>query len=86
MVELGLTPLQAITAGTKHGAMACKMLKDIGTVEAGKYGDLVVLDESPIANIRNIRKQRLVMKEGHIIEVDRLPQKPILYRPPRGSN
>jgi imidazolonepropionase-like amidohydrolase len=85
MVELGMTPLQAITAGTKHGAMACKMLKDLGTVEAGKYADLVLLDANPIANIRNIRAQRLVMKEGRIIEVDRLPQKPILYRPAGGS-
>jgi imidazolonepropionase-like amidohydrolase len=86
MVELGLTPLQAITAGTKHGAVACKMLKDVGTVEAGKYADLVLLDANPIADIHNIRKQRLVMKEGRIIDVDRLPQKPILYRPARVSN
>jgi imidazolonepropionase-like amidohydrolase len=86
MVELGLTPLQAITAGTKHGAIACKMLKDFGTVEAGKYADLVLLDANPIADIHNIRKQRVVMKEGRIVDVDRLPQKPILYRPARVSN
>jgi imidazolonepropionase-like amidohydrolase len=86
MVELGMTPLQAITAATKNGALASKRLNDIGTIEAGKLADLVLLDESPIANIRNVRKQRMVMKEGRIIDVQALPEKPVLYRPPPHSN
>jgi imidazolonepropionase-like amidohydrolase len=80
MVELGMAPAQAIVAGTKHGAMACRGLKDFGTLEVGKLADLVLLDENPLANIRNIRKQRMVMKEGQIVDVDKLPDSPVLYR------
>jgi imidazolonepropionase-like amidohydrolase len=80
MVELGMTPLQAISAGTRNGAMAANGLRDFGTVEAGKSADLVLLDESPVVEIRNIRKQRLVMKEGRIFEPQTLPETPVLYR------
>jgi imidazolonepropionase-like amidohydrolase len=86
MVELGMTPLQAITAGTRNGAMAANRLRDFGTVEAGKFADLVVLDESPLTQIRNIRKQRLVMKEGRIFDPQTLPETPILFRKPVKSS
>ena len=63
-VELGMTPSQAIVAGTKNGALACRMEKDLGTVEVGKLADLVLLDADPLADISNIRKVRLVSKKA----------------------
>jgi imidazolonepropionase-like amidohydrolase len=73
LVELGMTPAQAITAGTKNGALACKRAADFGTIEAGKLADLVVLDADPLADIRNIRKVWTVFKEGRKIEIESLP-------------
>jgi imidazolonepropionase-like amidohydrolase len=73
LVELGMTPLQAITAATKHGAMASKHLDRYGTLETGKAADLLVLGADPVANIGNIRKLELVMKDGRIIDRDALP-------------
>jgi len=73
LVELGMTPLQAITAGTKNGALASKALKDYGTIEVGKSADLLLLGADPIADIRNIRKLELVMKSGEVIEHAALP-------------
>jgi imidazolonepropionase-like amidohydrolase len=81
LVELGMTPAQAIVASTKNGAIASQGLKDYGTLEAGKYADLLVLDADPLANISNIRKLSLVMKEGMVIDRNRLPEKPVWTKP-----
>ena len=82
LVELGMTPSQAIVAATKNGALACRMTKDLGTVETGKLADLLILDADPLANIANIRKLRTVIKEGRVVDPAKLPENPIWYRPP----
>ena len=79
LVELGMTPLQAITAGTRNGAIACKGLSEFGTVEVGKAADLVLLSANPLRNISNIRKQELVMARGKIIDTEALPRQKIFY-------
>jgi imidazolonepropionase-like amidohydrolase len=80
LVELGMTTSQAIVAATKNGAIASQGLKDFGTLEVGKLADLVVLDADPLADIHNIRKLSLVMRDGRIIDRDRLPEKPLWTR------
>jgi len=73
LVELGMTPMQAITAGTKNGAIASKALKDYGTIEVGKAADILLLGADPLADIRNIRKLDMVMKGGVVIDHKALP-------------
>jgi imidazolonepropionase-like amidohydrolase len=73
LVELGMTPMQAITAGTKNGALASKALKDYGTIEVGKSADILLLGDDPLADIRNIRKLDLVMSAGAVVDVGSLP-------------
>jgi imidazolonepropionase-like amidohydrolase len=80
LVELGMTPAAALVAATKNGAIASQALKDYGTLEAGKLADIVLLDADPLADIKNIRKLHLVMKEGAVIDRDKLPEKPVWYR------
>ena len=80
LVELGMTPSQAIVAATKNGAIASQGLKDFGTLEVGKLADLIVLDADPLADIHNIRKLSLVMRDGRIIDRDKLPEKPVWTR------
>jgi imidazolonepropionase-like amidohydrolase len=84
-VELGMTTLQAITAGTKNGAIACKMQKDLGTIEIGKLADVVVLDADPVADIHNIRKVNRIVKDGRVIEPASLPTSPVWYKPSRSN-
>jgi imidazolonepropionase-like amidohydrolase len=81
LVELGMTPAQAIVSATRNGAAACRAQAELGTIEVGKLADLVLLDADPLADIRNIRKLRAVMKEGRLVDLARLPEKPIYYRP-----
>jgi imidazolonepropionase-like amidohydrolase len=54
MVKAGLTPMQAIVAATGSAAEFLQA-KDLGTLEAGKWADLVVLERDPLADISNSR-------------------------------
>lgn len=54
LVEAGLTPMQVIQSATKNSAEYLKA-KDLGTLEKSKWADLLVLDKSPLENIRNSR-------------------------------
>jgi len=85
LVELGMTPAQAIVAGTKNGALACKA-SDFGTIEAGKLADLLVLAADPLVDIKNLRTVVTVMKDGRVIDRDRLPEKRVLSRAPAGGS
>jgi len=81
LVELGMTTSQAIVAATKNGAIASQGLKDFGTIEAGKLADILMLDADPLADIHNIRKLSLVMRDGRVIDRDRLPERPVWTKP-----
>ncbi len=73
MVQAGLKPIEAITCATKVGAEACYLGTKTGTIEKGKWADLIVVDGDPIINIKILQdksKIRLVMKEGNV-EVNR---------------
>jgi imidazolonepropionase-like amidohydrolase len=73
LVELGMTPSQAIVAATRNGAMAARGLKDFGTLEAGKLADIVLLAADPLADIGNLRKVAAVIKDGRAVDRARLP-------------
>jgi imidazolonepropionase-like amidohydrolase len=80
LVELGMTPAQAIVAATKNGAVASRGLSEFGTIEAGKRADLLVLDANPLADIGNLRKLSIVMRNGAAIDRERLPAARVLSR------
>lgn len=80
LVELGMTPAQAIVAGTRNGALASRGLAEFGTLEAGKRADLLVLDADPLADIRNLRKLSVVMRDGKVVDRERLPAGRVLSR------
>ena len=81
LVELGMTPLQAITAATKNGALAMRMQDKLGTVENGKIADLLLLGGDPLVDIKNVRKLAMVMKDGAVIDFAKLPLRPVFYKP-----
>jgi imidazolonepropionase-like amidohydrolase len=63
----GLTPLEALTAGTMGGARAIGVETRIGSVEVGKDADLVLLEADPTADIRNTRRIVGVIQGGRRI-------------------
>ena len=60
----GFTPLEAIKIATQNGAVALGFDKTIGTIEAGKSADLLIIDGDPSKNISDIRKVLFVFKNG----------------------
>jgi imidazolonepropionase-like amidohydrolase len=64
MVEAGLTPMQAIVAATGSAARFLGS-KELGTLEPGRWADLIVLDRNPLQDIRNTRSIRNVYIAGN---------------------
>jgi Tol biopolymer transport system component len=68
----GLTPHETLKVVTIFGAEAIGLQQDVGSLEAGKLADLLVLDRNPLENIKNTNSIRYVMKNGEIYEGDTL--------------
>jgi imidazolonepropionase-like amidohydrolase len=62
--QAGFTPLEAIQAATLVPAQVMGIDREVGTVEAGKRADLILLDANPLEDIHNIRTVRFVVANG----------------------
>jgi len=68
----GLTPHETLQVITMHSAEAIGLQQDVGSLEAGKMADLLVLDRNPLENIKHTNSIRYVMKNGELYEADTL--------------
>jgi hypothetical protein len=68
LVQAGLTPLKAITAGTANAAVALGAESEVGTIAVGRIADLVILDADPLEDIRNTRHIWQVIRGGAIVD------------------
>ncbi len=64
LVKAGINPLNVIKIATSNGAEALGILDDVGTIEAGKQADMIILNANPIRNIRNIGAIEGVVEDG----------------------
>jgi imidazolonepropionase-like amidohydrolase len=64
LVKAGINPLNVIKIATSNGAEALGILDDVGTIEAGKQADMIILNANPIRNIRNIEAIEGVIEDG----------------------
>jgi imidazolonepropionase-like amidohydrolase len=67
-VEAGLTPMQAIQAGTINVAKAFGKDKDFGTVEPGKVADIIAIDGDPLKDIWAVQNVKLVVLGGKVVD------------------
>ena len=68
----GLTPHETLRVATMFGAEALGLQKDLGSVDAGKLADLIVLDKNPLVDIHNTLAIRYVMKNGELCDGETL--------------
>jgi imidazolonepropionase-like amidohydrolase len=71
MADAGLGPDRALYAGTLGPARWLGADADLGTVEAGKYADLIAMDRDPLAATSAFRGVRWVMRGGRVVRDDR---------------
>jgi imidazolonepropionase-like amidohydrolase len=68
LVRGGMTPLQVLQAATMNGAELIGMTKDIGTIEAGKFADIIAVKADPLRDISAMEQVAFVMKGGAVIK------------------
>jgi imidazolonepropionase-like amidohydrolase len=81
MAERGLSPMEILLSATRNVARAYHKLDEFGTLERGKAADLVILDADPMRDIDNLEKIFLVIKDGRVIDRDKLPLKKVVELP-----
>lgn len=66
MVKYGMTPAEAIRAATASAAELIGRAKDVGSLEAGKYADMIAVTGDPLADVRVLEHVPWVMKGGRV--------------------
>ena len=64
MVEMGMSPMEAILASTRYGAEAIGKQSTLGTIEPGKIADVIVVAGDPLKDMRAMRNVAVVIKDG----------------------
>jgi len=68
MAKAGLTPAKVLASATRDAARCMKLDREVGTLEANKWGDFVVLDADPLADISNVKKISAVYIAGNAVQ------------------
>lgn len=68
MVKLGLTPLQAIQSATINDADLLGWSDKVGTIEPGKWADIIAVDGDPLADVTTLERVKFVMKGGDVVK------------------
>jgi len=67
MVEAGMSPMEAIMAGTRNAADNLGKANELGTIEPRKLADIIAVSGDPLKDIRDTREIKLVIKDGKIL-------------------
>ncbi len=79
-VEYGMEPMHVIAAATRNGAELLGQHGSFGTIEPGKFADIIVVDGNPLTNMMALRDPVWVLKEGKVLKENRR-----LVEPARGA-
>jgi len=69
LVQIGMSPMQAIEVATVNSAEALGLRNEIGSLEVGKRADLIATDRSPLEDVDQLRHVVFVMRDGHVFKM-----------------
>jgi imidazolonepropionase-like amidohydrolase len=67
MRQAGMTPMQIIVAATRNAAAVCNLEDELGTLQAGKIADVLVVNGDPLEDMQALTRVRLVIHNGEVI-------------------
>lgn len=67
MERAGMTKKDIITSATETAAKALNVFHEVGSIDIGKYADMVVLSEDPLTDLENFKKVNYVIKDGRVV-------------------
>ncbi|MEP6511327.1 MAG: amidohydrolase family protein, partial [Dokdonella sp.] len=70
MVEAGMPPMFVLQAATTHAAELLKKSRDLGSIEAGKFADVIAVAGNPLEDIKRMQTVGFVMKDGVVYKQD----------------
>ncbi len=73
MVKYGMTPMDAILAATSKAADLIGWADRVGTLEPGKYADIIAVRDDPLADVRALERVDFVMQGGQVVKNDMQP-------------
>jgi imidazolonepropionase-like amidohydrolase len=68
MVEMGMSPLQTIQAATVNASELLGWADRVGTLEPGKFADIIAVQSDPLTNVRVLENVQFVMKGGEVVK------------------
>lgn len=68
LVEWGATTREALLAATNLAAVCCRVDDRVGTLEPGKYADIITVSGNPLDDISSLRQVRMIMKSGQLVD------------------
>jgi len=68
MVEMGMSPMDAIRSATSRAAELLDMQGELGVIAPGAYADIIAVAGDPLKDIRELERVRFVMKNGSIFK------------------
>jgi imidazolonepropionase-like amidohydrolase len=72
LLKAGLTPMEALQCATRNPARYLGRIEDVGTIEKGKFADLLLLDANPLEDIKNTQRIAAVIVHGHLLNRETL--------------
>ena len=76
--ELGMDPMEVLKSATSNVASAYRLDDEIGTLQPGRWADIVILDADPLESAYHYREIHMVIKAGEVVDLDALPVAPII--------
>jgi imidazolonepropionase-like amidohydrolase len=71
MVEYGMKPIDAIRSATVRGSELLRLEREIGTIEAGKFADVIAVEGNPLNDVATLGRVAFVMKAGQVYKSPR---------------